>query len=387
LSCTIFLLILSFGLQGERRQDQEKKDRKKDSKKQARMLKANMPLAVMQINALNDPNQTIKRTKLALPAPQVSDQELEDIVKMGQQASSGGGGGSGATSALLGEYSSSAPTPTPLRTPSTPAGGDIVMQEAQNLVALTNASTPLSGGENPELQSGTGFGGVTPQTGRLTTPNVLAGDATPSSVRGTPMRTPSSVSGSTPMRDELSINQDGAYGMEASARMVRSRQKADRHELRSRLGNLPEPQNAYEISMPEAVQNDEEETALMDEDAEDRDRRNAAQRAADEEAEMRRRSQSVQRDLPRPVAVNTAAEVHANSEKEAAELLQEEVLRMLQWDASKHPMNTKTKTKPESEKELAKRLRRQARLQLESIPDQDLQQVRREMLCLCRSCC
>lgn len=45
--------------------------------------------------------------------------------------------GDGATAALLGDYRD-APTPlaTPMRTPRTGAGQDVVMQEARNLIAL-----------------------------------------------------------------------------------------------------------------------------------------------------------------------------------------------------------------------------------------------------------
>jgi hypothetical protein len=34
------------------------------------------------------------------------------------------------------------------------------MQEAQNLIKLTNLETPLLGGENPDLAPGTGFEGI-----------------------------------------------------------------------------------------------------------------------------------------------------------------------------------------------------------------------------------
>jgi hypothetical protein len=36
---------------------------------------------------------------------------------------------------------------------------DVVLQEAQNLIKLTNLETPLLGGENPDLAQGTGFEG------------------------------------------------------------------------------------------------------------------------------------------------------------------------------------------------------------------------------------
>lgn len=66
----------------------------------------------------------------------MTDQDLEEIVKMGANAQ-GLGAGNGATAALLGDYRE-APTPlaTPMRTPRTGPGQDVVMQEARNLIAL-----------------------------------------------------------------------------------------------------------------------------------------------------------------------------------------------------------------------------------------------------------
>lgn len=130
------------------------------------------------------------------PAPQVSDAELEDIVKAGQNAlmpppvglPTGGGA---ATQALLGDYSAAyKSTPTPLRTP---MQENIIMQEARNLRTL-RAMVPLSGEELPELEEGTGFEGVSPRSGRMATPNTFLG--TPAHPGATPLRTPGSVAGS-----------------------------------------------------------------------------------------------------------------------------------------------------------------------------------------------
>ncbi|CAN0582706.1 unnamed protein product, partial [Ectocarpus sp. 12 AP-2014] len=111
------------------------------------------------------------RTELSLPAPQVSDGELEELVKMGAQAQAHAAGGS--TSALLGDYSEAMPTPTPMRTPATPVGEDVVMQATRNLALLTSGQTPLLGGESPHLQEGTGFGGSAPRQNRMTTPSAM----------------------------------------------------------------------------------------------------------------------------------------------------------------------------------------------------------------------
>ena len=59
-----------------------------------------------------------------------------------------------------------------------------VMQEAQNLMALTNVDTPLKGGLNTPLHN-SDFSGITPQHNAVQTPNT---------VLGTPFRTPGQMS-------------------------------------------------------------------------------------------------------------------------------------------------------------------------------------------------
>lgn len=44
----------------------------------------------------------------------------------------------GSTSALIGDYSEAMPTPTPMRTPATPAGEDVVMQVSPEAWALAS---------------------------------------------------------------------------------------------------------------------------------------------------------------------------------------------------------------------------------------------------------
>lgn len=149
-------------LEGRHRKDEEAREASQDKKRLKSLFKANAPAAIMQISALNDPVAFRKRTSLSLPSPQVSDAELEEIVKIGSALMpppTGGGVGSRATQSLVGDYSSIyKPSPTPQRTP---IQEDIIMQEARNLRAIRDM-TPLSGsGEDlPELYEGTGFSGV-----------------------------------------------------------------------------------------------------------------------------------------------------------------------------------------------------------------------------------
>lgn len=129
----------------------------------------------MPANMLAGGEPAKKRSKLVLPAPQVSDQELESVVKLGRASETAREiateGGIGASDVLLADYSI-----TPgigAATPRTPAPQtDRVLQEAQNMMALTHVETPLKGGINTELQNAD-FSGVVPSKDFVTTPNTV----------------------------------------------------------------------------------------------------------------------------------------------------------------------------------------------------------------------
>ena len=76
--------------------------------------------------------------------------------------------------ALLGSYGQTPlPSATPMRTARTPAMGyDPIMQQAENLARMSSLSTPLVGGDNPELHP-SDFSGVTPRTQVLLTTLML----------------------------------------------------------------------------------------------------------------------------------------------------------------------------------------------------------------------
>lgn len=69
--------------------------------------------------------------------------------------------------ALVGDYSQRSVLPTPMRTPRTASGSDVILQEARNQLAMINSQTPLLGGQNPTLEEGTGFQGVTPKSSKV----------------------------------------------------------------------------------------------------------------------------------------------------------------------------------------------------------------------------
>ncbi|KAK7485200.1 hypothetical protein BaRGS_00023610 [Batillaria attramentaria] len=203
-----------------------------------------------------------KRSKLLLPSPQISDSELEEVVKLGQaseyarQQVEDAGNEESAAKGLLLDYGST-PTITSLCTPRTPATQDSILQEAQNIMALTNVDTPLKGGLNIPLHD-SDFSGVTPCPATVQTLNT---------VLGTPYHTPGrgEAAGMTPMPRP-------GTDMTASGGMTPSQTP-----LRDKL-------NINQMDEEAIVQG----------------------KFYQRQEEMRRRSLAVQRDLPHPVGINSA---------------------------------------------------------------------------------
>ncbi|KAI9472091.1 MAG: pre-mRNA splicing factor component-domain-containing protein [Benjaminiella poitrasii] len=260
------------------------------------------------IQQQQEQEQIMKRRKLVLPAPQVGEQELEEIVKTGFEGETAKGlvVENEVTEGLVADSSFQTPNFQAMRTPRAPPTNDHLMIEARNLKALSSAQTPLLGGENSALlDSGTGFEGATPRTTAIQTPNPMA----------TPLRA------STAGRDSL------------QKKVLRKR------TLLEGLTSLPKPRNEWEIKLPE--QADEAETegskqpsAAVVEDMSDIERQEI-QRAEEEAQELAaRRSRTVQLNLPRPHAVPQFPKTTDDIEQ----MIQEEMIRLLKHDAIKYPV-------------------------------------------------
>ncbi len=136
----------------------EKNARKKEEARLRALEKSNMQYVVAEVSKKNDPTGARKRGVLSMPAPSVTDEELEKVAKItkDQRADNSAvlvsGGTGSATDALLGDYTDR-PLPTPMRTPmgSGPSSQEVIMREASNLRMLERGQTPLLGGGNPEL--------------------------------------------------------------------------------------------------------------------------------------------------------------------------------------------------------------------------------------------
>ena len=156
----------------KRRDEEEGKERKKDKKILKQRKENDIPAELM-----NNEEPARKRSKLVLPSPQISDSELEQIVKLGKASEAARDGvvdgeSVRASDTLLQDY-----TVTPssaMRTPRTPmAAQDKILQEAQNIMALQNTDTPLKGGMNTPLHNeGGDFSGQL--TGTTTRPVMMS---------------------------------------------------------------------------------------------------------------------------------------------------------------------------------------------------------------------
>lgn len=207
-----------------------------------------------------------------MPAPQISDTELEEVVKLGID--------------IHGDLSAT-PSQTPLR----------------DQLSATPSHTSL----RDQLSA-------TPSRTLSATPRTPLRDqfiATPSQ---------------TPLRDQLSINPENALDSLSDVSTIKQQQSELRAHLKTGLGSLPAPRNDFEIVLPEnEVLNDgdafDDENVV--EDASEVEERIAQRKKAEgkyayrlfthnnlskftAEREWRSQSQTVQRSLPRPTDVNTS---------------------------------------------------------------------------------
>ncbi|EME40556.1 hypothetical protein DOTSEDRAFT_74195 [Dothistroma septosporum NZE10] len=333
---------------GQDDQGQEAKRKKNDKNDSGASAFAAAAKAGQQ-QRLREAEQSSKRRGLVLPAPQVSEGEMEDIVKMGLSGerlhSQAGEGG------LVSRYESTVGA-TPIRTPRAPQEEDRIANELRNARARTATQSALLGGENTDLaedNATTGYGGVAPSKQAMATPNPMATplrqNGATKGVGATPMRTP---------RDNFRLNQEtGAMELVGQTpRDVRLREHAQRSNLRHKLASLPKPQQTeWELeAMPEdQAESPSSAMELSEEDAAERDRRNAELAKAAALADFRRQTKVVQKGLPRPTVVDIDAML-----KNARDILDpiersiaEEAARLMAHDASRFGgAKTKGKTKP-----------------------------------------
>ncbi|KAL3955568.1 hypothetical protein ACCO45_011131 [Purpureocillium lilacinum] len=329
---------------GDGDEDNDRKRRKNEKDGMSESQKAAIKAGQMQ--KLREAEQNSKRRALNLPAPQISEGELEDIVKMGKMGEAANTmareSDNDATRGFVNDYST-VNSSAPIRTPKAPAQEDHIANEIRNIRALNETKSALLGGENTPLHEGaasTGFDGIAPRKQTAATPNPMATPlraggvgATPGRPGQTPMRTP---------RDTFALNrEDGMSMVSATPKDIRMRELAGRNELRAGLASLPKPKDTeWEFEIPDEQQEAAMTEEARQEDAAERDRRERERKAAEEELERRRRTQVMQRNLPRPTTVDVSSLLErAEQESDPAEaLIAKEMAALMANDAAKYPL-------------------------------------------------
>ena len=322
--------------QGDPNDGPDQKKQKQDKGGQSALAAAAAKAGQMQ--ALREREQQSKRRALNLPAPQVSESELEEIVKMGM-AGDRAAKASGDDSGLISATPSHMVGATPIRTPRAPAQEDHIANTIRDIRALTDTQSSLLGGENTPLHqdaASTGFDGIAPRRQNMVTPNPMA---TPFRQGHQPgLLTP--ASGATPSRTLRD-----AFALNASSNPEEVRRSA----LRAKLSSLPRPKETeFEL---EELPSEQAETSgnveISQEDQDEIDRRETARKQAEAEAEFKRQTQIIQKNLPRP------RKVDLNFLLQEAETIQDETRREIAIAAAKltakdavtHPLDDSSPTR------------------------------------------
>ena len=364
--------------QNMKTRDKDAADQKKKDQQRIKALeKANMQQAVAHVAKVNDPLAFRQRGLLAMPAPAVSDVELASVAKQVQAAASSmppppAVGDNAATNALLIDYSNR-PLPTPMRTPA--SGGvqraDVILQEALNQKRTSEGQTPLFGRENPAMEEGTGFDGATPARRGAAQMAAAAeameggggGEGGAGSVAST--STYASNSGNeTPLsRDQFGLNSKKrahaapesdfsdtasyasfASSVRTTAKESRRAAKKARLDLSKALAALPAPQFEYELAIPDALLDDENDDAMavdVVEDAADVAARLEEIKRLEAEVEFAARTTVTKRpeELPRvPAGFKPSAVDLGGAEGPEKDLVENEAVELIRYDAWKYPV-------------------------------------------------
>uniref|UniRef100_A0A3B0MI25 Myb-like DNA binding protein (CDC5 homologue), putative n=1 Tax=Theileria annulata TaxID=5874 RepID=A0A3B0MI25_THEAN len=298
-------------LEGIRRDQEMNKLRKDDIRKLKRLQSDDTP-AAMSIFEKYDKSKTLKN-KLVLPEPTMTDDEINQIIKMGADIQ------------LLENVANSTVARTPMTTS--------IMEEARIAAMANRLQTPLEG----EMNFPDSSFPVPPTPSQFQTPNPIKQlmAQTPLTIFGS-----RSSSAFTPRPSEPSVYDDASdsdpIGSKARLDMARLYVKAS-------LSNLPEPEGNVEVTIPD-IETMEEEEVEQDLDMEEIERRKQELEKKKQEERELLETQVIQRKLPRPVVFNSIVFVNDlentfnESQSKYNQLINEEFVNLLAYDSVKHPI-------------------------------------------------
>ena len=337
-------------LEQKRRMEEEMQDKQQESKKLK--TKSSDYIPPQTLKAFQDAEEAAiaNRKKLILPAPQMSDSELSEIIKMGKQGlvaksvieSAASSSSESFSRGLLTEYEGAISSNMPIRTPRTVSvEQESLVVQARNLRAMTEAQTPLLGG-SVDVYGSVDFT-CQPKKTIAATPNPLAAKLTP--------KVPSSAAelmDMTPkLRDQMGINTPRVGGSSdfdvesvpgtprsysSSATNSTLQQNIMRAQLKNLFSELPKPKNDFEIVLP-TIESSKESKGNILNDAEDLDANQKRLLREEQDEEFRSRSSAVKMELPRPLVFK-----EMKSKDPIESLIFQEIHGMMSHDALQFPV-------------------------------------------------
>ncbi|KAL7671879.1 hypothetical protein ACOME3_006781 [Neoechinorhynchus agilis] len=275
-----------------------------------------------------------KRSKLVLPSPQIDDSELEGIVKYNMSSNTllkeavDSETSTRATENLLSDYAIVSNT-LELRTPQIPEKFS-VMNEAANILALSNVDTPLKGGQNVAI--------IEPSEAIRHSQTPIR---TPNTVFQTPIRKPTIISQSKTPSISSKVYSEPELSNARDVLMINQSRKEQSTQRRFDLNRMPAPRNDYEIVAPD--DDNEKEISNLNEDTRELDAEEIEENICkqnEHEANRRRAllSASAQRGFPIPSMNITLHQRHYQTKTQltdlqiAEELIRQEMIELIRRD-------------------------------------------------------
>lgn len=290
---------------------------KEDEEKKKEQQKTASAQRTLQLAQLDLQDQISKRRKLNLPEPQIQDQEMEEIVKLGAQGEAlHKRYADGVASSLSGDYDDKIVDDS-IRTPQVQQSK--VKTTIEEIKAMENRSVLAKRTEVEEEQEEQEEQEEETDNDGFAVPKLPSNKTVTTISAGSDMAGGATPAGMTPIkRDALGL----AGSIEATPVSI----------LRQKLASLPKPKNDFEITAEDEEEEEGEEGEKKKSPADnlpiDKGEQARLKRIAEEEERqeaLKTRSQTLQRGLPRATVPETTYEDAID--QEVVLLLKEEELR------------------------------------------------------------
>jgi len=306
------LMISAQQIEGSMRDELEAKRKIEDEKRMKRLKEFDLPMAIKKINKANEESLPVKRSRLVLPEPQLTEEQIEQYIRHGENDEYTN---NNATDALVGNYDKHANLLDPTQI-ITPLDENSIQMEAYNAALMNRTTTPLMGGSNPEL-----YQTDLSSANSTMTPNLIA----------------SQLSSATNNRDAMSLNTKTANWETSSdfiapAPLTKEKLEeflalSEKELLLKQLASIPGPVNLIDFDMPEIEDEEEISNEDMEEDEEMSD-------LEQEDAKEALKSETVKKDLPRPYVFNPKRYI----EEAGEDFITDELLSLVLYDMHQYPM-------------------------------------------------